>query len=80
MSIVELREFFGWCSVVNIALMFIWFAEIVFMRKWIYKLHSRWFKLTDEQFAAMHYGLLSFFKLCVILFNIVPYFALRIIG
>jgi len=36
--------------------------------------------LSAERFDELHYQLLGFFKLSVILLNLVPYIALRIIG
>jgi len=44
----------------------------------IYRIHRQWFNLSMERFDAIHYALMGFFKLCIILFNIVPYVALRI--
>jgi len=42
--------------------------------------HGKWFKLSAERFDAFHYSGMGFFKIGIILFNIVPYFALRIAG
>jgi hypothetical protein len=36
--------------------------------------------LSVERFDAIHYAGMLFFKICIFLFNIVPYFALRIVG
>jgi hypothetical protein len=46
----------------------------------IYQIHGKWFKLSAERFDAFHYSGMGFFKIGIILFNIVPYFALRIAG
>jgi hypothetical protein len=47
---------------------------------WMYKIHGKWFKLSVDKFDTIHYAGMAFFKICIFLFNIVPYFALRIVG
>ena len=41
---------------------------------------SKWFRLPSEQFDAINFAGIVFFKVGVILFNLVPYVALRIVG
>jgi len=47
---------------------------------WMHRFHSIWFHLSVEQFDAIHYAGMTVFKLGIILFNLVPYIALRIVG
>ena len=46
----------------------------------MHRLHSRWFQLSRQQFDIIHYGGMGIFKLGIILLNLVPYIALRIVG
>jgi len=46
----------------------------------MYRFHGKWFKVPVERFDDVNYALMGFFKLSIILFNIVPYLALRIVG
>ena len=43
-------------------------------------LHSRWFYLSREQFDALHYAGMALYKIGILLFNLVPYIALHIVG
>jgi len=43
-------------------------------------MHSKWFNIPVEKFDAIHYAGIAFFKISIFLFNLVPYFALRIVG
>lgn len=79
MSIEMLIKFFGWCAVINIGLLIWWVAFIIFARDWCYRMHSKWFNLNNERFDAIHYSGIAFYKLSIILFNVAPYLALRII-
>ena len=80
MTVEILRDFFGWCSVMNYGLLVVWFFGIVVARDWVFKIHTRWFALSREQFDGIHYAAMAFFKMSIFMFNVVPYLALRIAG
>lgn len=67
-----------WSTVINLGILILWFAFFSLARSWMYRLHSRWFQLTDEQFDALHYGAMALYKIGILLLNLVPYIALRI--
>ena len=49
-----------------------WFGSFVFAHDWMYRMQSRWFKLSVETFDAIHYGGLYVFKIGIILLTLVP--------
>ncbi len=71
--------FFGWSFVINFAFLLFWSVMIRFASSFVYKIHSSWVPIPIEAFYSAHYSLMGFYKLAIILFNVVPYFALRII-
>ncbi|MCP4653558.1 MAG: hypothetical protein GY858_09305 [Candidatus Omnitrophica bacterium] len=79
MTIETMRAVFGWCSVINMGLLLWWFFAIVVLHDFVYRVHTKWFKLSVESFDKIHYAGIAFFKIVVFVFNIVPYFALRIV-
>ena len=79
MEISTIRAFLGWCSVINIGLLIWWVAFLIFAHDWVYRVHSKWFKLSVEQFDSIHYAGIAYFKVAVFFFNVVPYFALLIV-
>jgi len=80
MTIEMMRAVLGWCSIINMGLLLWWFLILMFAHDWVYRFHSKWFKLSPETFDTIHYTGIAFFKIAVFVFNIVPYFALRIVG
>jgi hypothetical protein len=42
--------------------------------------YGRWLHLSVEQFDALHYAGMALFKIGILLFNLVPYIALQIVG
>lgn len=67
-----------WCLILNYGFVTVWFLAFMLAHEWMYRMHSRWFKLTREQFDAIHYAGLAIYKVGILLFNLVPYVALQI--
>jgi hypothetical protein len=80
MSLEVVRNALLWCTLLNYALLMVWFLLYVLPHHWLYRLCSRWFRLTFEQFDAISFAGIVFYKAAILLFNLVPYLALRIIG
>jgi ABC-type branched-subunit amino acid transport system permease subunit len=74
------RSFLLWCTVVDYGILLVWFLVFVFAHDWIQRTHGRWFRLSREQFDALHYAGMSIFKIGIILFNLVPFLVLSILG
>ena len=79
MNVETLLAFLGWCTLINLGLLIWWSLFVVFAHDWTYQMHSKWFKISVEKFDSMHYSLMGMFKMGVIIFNLVPYLALRIV-
>jgi hypothetical protein len=65
-------KFLIWSAVINYAVLFIWFGAFVLARGQMYRLHTRWFKLSAETFDALHYAGMSVYKIGILMFNVVP--------
>ena len=80
MSIDVVRNFFLCCAVINYLVLVVWFLLLVFPHQWLYRLWGKWFRLTAEQFDAVNFAGIALYKVGILLFNLVPYVALRIVG
>lgn len=80
MTLELVRNILGWCAVINLGLLIWWLLFVLLAHGWTYRLHSKWFQLTRERFDAIHYAGMAMFKMLIFFFNLVPYFALRIVG
>ena len=74
------RAFFGWCTVINGGLLILASLLIRFAAGWVFGMHSAWIPIPADAFNVAIYLLLGCFKIVVIVFNVVPYLALVIIG
>lgn len=73
-------QLLGWSTVVNWAILLLWFAIFALAGDWMRRLHGRWFRLSAEQFNAIHYAGMAAYKILILLFNLVPYLVLRAIS
>jgi Family of unknown function (DUF6868) len=80
MTIEVARAFLLWCTVINYGVLLMWFLVFAFAHDGIQRIHSRWFRLSREQFDALHYVGMSIFKIGIILLNLVPLVVLSILG
>ena len=80
MSIELTRNFLLWCTVINYGILLVWFLVFALARDWLRRFHGRWFRLTDEQFDALHYMGMSIYKIGILLLNLVPFIVLIIVG
>jgi len=72
MSIEDTRSFLLWCTIVNYAVLVAWFVVFVFARDLMQRIHGKWFRLSRDQFDALHYAGMSAYKIGILLFNLVP--------
>jgi hypothetical protein len=80
MSLDIIRSALAWCTVINLGILVCWFLIFASAHDWIYRFHGRWFAMPVEKFNAIHYEAMALFKLGILIFNLVPYLALRIVG
>ena len=80
MTVKTICEFLAWCSVINVGLLLFWFLWFTLAHDVVYRIHGKWLKLSVERFDAIHYAGMAFFKICIFMFNVVPYIALRLVG
>ena len=79
LPIEQLTAFLGWCTLINIGLLLFSTLMIVLIKDFAIRVHSKMFDLDPQTLPAMYFDYLVRFKVLVIVFNLVPYLALRII-
>ena len=80
MDIQTLTSFFMWCTIINFG--FLIFLAVVYRLapNLVYRLQSMWIPISREKFDVIFYSFIGFFKIVVVVFNVVPWLALLIIG
>jgi hypothetical protein len=80
MSLELARAVFGWCTILDYALLLVWFGAFVLAHDAMYRLHCRWFALSADRFDAIHYAAMALFKSLTLVFALVPWLALQLAG
>ena len=80
MDISSLQTVFMWCTIID-GVWFILAAMIrVFAGDWVFRMQSKWFPISRDAFNVVIYSFLALFKIVFLVFNVVPYVALLIVG
>ncbi len=80
MDTQSLTQFFEWCLIINGSVIFVWGMACILTPDLLYRTQTRWFAMSRETYHVVTYCLLGSFKILLILFCIVPYVALRVMG
>jgi hypothetical protein len=76
-SLEALTTFFGWCAVINTALLLLAAFFLAYMRGFALNIHTRMFALSEEDVLRAYFQYLAQYKILALVFSVVPYVALR---
>lgn len=74
-----LTEFLGWCSIINISILFLSTVALAVARKPVSSIHSKMFGVSESDLPSTYMQYLGNYKILIIVLNIAPYIALKII-
>ena len=77
MTVEELRSFFGWGAVCNIAYLCVLLFLYLSCRDTIYRLFCQVFGIQEETISAILFGAMVFYELAIFAFFVMPYIVLR---
>ncbi len=72
--------FFMWCTIINGILLVLWTTMCIVAPDLVCRTQSKWFPIPREVFNVVIYSFLGLFKIVFLVFNVVPYVALLIVG
>ncbi|MCB1530382.1 MAG: hypothetical protein H6853_01315 [Rhodospirillales bacterium] len=78
MSIEDFTTFLGWVCVINIAILTLSSLLVIVLRDSVSGLHARLFSLKKDDVLRAYFEYLGQLKILVIVFNLAPYIALKI--
>lgn len=78
MTIDQLTTFFGWMSVVNIAVLLVATVGLIVLRPVAVRLHSALFPISDEALNSAYFNYLANLKILTLVFCVAPWLALKL--
>ena len=80
MTVEVLTELLGWASVINIAILLLSTLGVITMRKAITGIHAKLFGLDEKDLGRAYFQYLAQYKIAIIVLNIAPYIALKVMS
>ncbi len=80
MTIETFRDFLGWCTLINFGILIVMTLALGLLRGKISTLHARMFGFNASLLPLEFYRFIAYYKMAVLIFNIVPYLALRVMA
>jgi len=80
MDTQTLTSFFMWCTIINGGLLIFWSTVFMAAPDVVYRTQRKWFPIPRATFDVVMYAFLGMFKIVFLVFNVVPYVALLIVG
>lgn len=67
MAVAGIKEVLLWCAGLNHAVLLLWFGMFVLAHDWMYRMHSRRFRLPVATFDTVHYAGMATCKIGILL-------------
>ena len=80
MTIESLTELLGWASVINIGILVLSTLAVITVRTSITEIHSKIFGLDEKDLGRAYFQYLAQYKIAIIVLNVAPYIALKIMA
>jgi uncharacterized protein DUF6868 len=80
MTLAQLTELLGWVSVINFCILIVVFVMLTVFRNIILSMHSNMFAIKESDLLLIYFKFMANYKTLILIFNVVPYFALKIMG
>ena len=80
MDIQTVTAFFMWCTIINGSLLALSGVMCILAPDFVYRTQRIWFPIPRETYNVVIYSFLGLFKMVFLVFNLIPYVALLIIG
>ena len=78
MELTKLKTIFGWMTLINFVVLLVSTIGVITCRTIIHTVHGSMFNLDSAELDLAYFQYLGWFKVLWIIFNLVPYIALRI--
>ncbi len=80
MDIPTLTAFFMWCTIINVVILIVWTVVFGSAPDFMYRVLTKWFPMSRESFNVVAYSGLAGFRILFVVFILVPFVALLIVG
>lgn len=80
LDLATVTSFLGWCAAINIAVLICAAFIVMVFNSQIKVIHSRLMATNTTGLNMLYFNFLANYTVLILMFNLVPYFALRILA
>ncbi|MDA1275076.1 MAG: hypothetical protein O2960_13660 [Verrucomicrobia bacterium] len=80
MNSKAIREFLGWCRVLDLGMLILGWIKMVAFGSWANKVYAMMFGLEEASVRLARLQLLLNYIIAILVFNLAPYIALRVMA
>lgn len=81
MTVATLTTFLGWCTAINMGFMVLWAVAILGIPDLVFRIQRPFVhNMERKEWDLFMFGYMAMFKVMVIVFNLVPYMALKLMA
>lgn len=73
-----ITEFLGWCLVINGVVLLLTSIMLMLFKRQIMHIHHKLMAIEHQELAVQYFRYLANFKIMILIFNLTPYVALKI--
>ncbi|CAM2894659.1 DUF6868 family protein [Vibrio rarus] len=77
-DIHQITTFLGWCSIINIGLLVLATLFLYRFKEFAVQFHSKLTAVSPAQLPSLYFSYLAHYKIAILLFNLTPYMALKL--
>ena len=77
MNLEALQSFFGWCLVINYAVLLLWVLAYIAGGGAIMARQATLFRIDEDELRRLHCQLMGVFKILIMIFCLAPWLALH---
>ena len=79
-DISQITVFFGWCTVINMGFYAFSALFIIAFKEFTIHIHSKLMGVEASELPSLYFKFMGNFKIFLIVFNLTPYIALKLIN
>ena len=79
-DLAVLTAFFGWCTVINSAMLLFATLSLSLFRPTVKRIHHSMMGVPQVDLDGIYFKYLAYYKIAILIFNLVPYLALLIVA
>ena len=80
LDLATVTSFLGWCAAINIGVLICAAFIVMVFNSQIKVIHSRLMATNTTGLNTLYFNFLANYKVLILMFNLVPYFALRMLA